>query len=186
MRFQPSLRGTLTLVRTNAFFLGGGKALVNAYYLTRRDLGVDVCLRHARCEHQLADGDAARRSSATRASPRRIRARAFVAASGGFQANLDWLRQYWGDAADNFLIRGTPYDQGRVLRDLLDQGAEAVGDPTQFHAVAIDARAPKFDGGIVHAAGLRALRHRRQPRRASASTTRARTSGRSATRSGGG
>src|SRR5262249_13638608 len=33
-RFQPSLRGTLNLSRTNAFFLGGGKALMNAYYAT--------------------------------------------------------------------------------------------------------------------------------------------------------
>jgi tricarballylate dehydrogenase len=32
---------------------------------------------------------------------------------------------------------------------LLDNGVEAVGDPTQCHAVAIDARAPKFDGGII-------------------------------------
>ena len=30
-RFQPALRGTLHLDRTNAFFLGGGKALVNSY-----------------------------------------------------------------------------------------------------------------------------------------------------------
>jgi tricarballylate dehydrogenase len=36
-----------------------------------------------------------------------------------------------------------------VLRSLLDNGAEPVGDPKQCHAVAIDARAPKFDGGIV-------------------------------------
>ncbi len=31
-RFQPALGGTLHLGRTNAFFLGGGKALMNAYY----------------------------------------------------------------------------------------------------------------------------------------------------------
>jgi tricarballylate dehydrogenase len=31
-RLQPSLRGTLHLGRTNAFFLGGGKALMNSYY----------------------------------------------------------------------------------------------------------------------------------------------------------
>jgi len=70
-------------------------------------------------------------------------------ASGGFQANLEWLKEYWGEAADNFLVRGTPYAMGRVLRSLLDQGVAAVGDPAQCHAVAIDARAPKFDGGIV-------------------------------------
>ncbi|MBV9251650.1 MAG: FAD-binding protein, partial [Acetobacteraceae bacterium] len=40
--FQPSLTGTLNLSRTNAFFLGGGKALVNAYYVTAEKLGVDI------------------------------------------------------------------------------------------------------------------------------------------------
>ncbi len=58
-------------------------------------------------------------------------------------------RTRWGPAAKNFLIRGTPYNRGVVLRDMLDQGADSVGDPTQCHAVAIDGRAPKFDGGIV-------------------------------------
>ena len=81
--------------------------------------------------------------------PETIRARCVVASSGGFQANLDWMREYWGDAVDNFVIRGTPYNRGRVLKNLLDQGVGAVGDPTQFHAVALDARAPKFDGGIT-------------------------------------
>src|SRR5437868_9963352 len=32
---------------------------------------------------------------------------------------------------------------------LLDKGVQDIGDPTQCHAVAIDARAPKFDGGII-------------------------------------
>src|SRR5260370_4513439 len=36
--FQPSLTGTLSLSRTNAFFLGGGKALLNAYYATAERL----------------------------------------------------------------------------------------------------------------------------------------------------
>jgi tricarballylate dehydrogenase len=36
-----------------------------------------------------------------------------------------------------------------VLKNLLSQGIAAVGDPAQCHAVAIDGRAPKFDGGIV-------------------------------------
>jgi tricarballylate dehydrogenase len=32
---------------------------------------------------------------------------------------------------------------------LLEAGAQQVGDPSQCHAIALDARAPKFDGGIV-------------------------------------
>ena len=51
--------------------------------------------------------------------------------------------------ADNFLIRGTPHNRGTILKLLLDKGVQPVGDPTQCHAVAIDARAPKFDGGII-------------------------------------
>ena len=48
-----------------------------------------------------------------------------------------------------FLIRGTDNNRGTVLRILLDAGVQAVGDPTQCHAVAIDARSPKYDGGII-------------------------------------
>jgi len=36
-----------------------------------------------------------------------------------------------------------------VLKSLLGQGVASVGDPTQCHAVAIDGRSPKFDGGIA-------------------------------------
>src|SRR5260370_5983674 len=42
VRFQPSLGGTLTLGRTNSFFLGGGRAMLNALYLTAERLGVEV------------------------------------------------------------------------------------------------------------------------------------------------
>jgi tricarballylate dehydrogenase len=78
-----------------------------------------------------------------------VRAATFVAACGGFESNIEWLKQYWGPAADNFLIRGTPNNRGTVLKMLLDRGVQETGDPTQCHAVAIDARAPKFDGGII-------------------------------------
>jgi tricarballylate dehydrogenase len=149
VRFQPSLSGTLSLSRTNAFFLGGGKALVNAYYNRCEDLGIDV-FYDAEVRHVHVEGDRFTHCVVTIAGERRdLAARAVVLASGGFQADLDWLTRAWGPAAANFLIRGTPYNRGVVLKDMLDQGAVSVGDPTQCHAVAIDGRAPKFDGGIV-------------------------------------
>jgi len=46
-------------------------------------------------------------------------------------------------------VRGTPHNMGAVLKLLLAAGAKRVGDPAQGHCVAIDARSPKFDGGIV-------------------------------------
>jgi tricarballylate dehydrogenase len=149
VRFQPSLTGTLNLSRTNAFFLGGGKALVNAYYLTAEDLGIDILYDTEVTELTLEDGFVTKAEIISKGFPGTVKAKCFVASAGGFQGNIDWLKQYWGDAAEQFLIRGTPYAKGRVLKGLLDQGVAPIGDPTQFHAVAIDARAPKFDGGIV-------------------------------------
>ena len=42
VRFQPPLGGTLSLGRTNAFFLGGGRAMLNALYITAARLGIEV------------------------------------------------------------------------------------------------------------------------------------------------
>jgi tricarballylate dehydrogenase len=149
VRFQPSLSGTLSLSRTNAFFLGGGKALVNAFYRTAESLGVDIRYE-AQVTHVALNGQRVEAVEYTaQGEQHTVHPKAVVVASGGFQGDLDWLARAWGEAARNFLIRGTPYNRGVVLRDLLDQGALSVGDPTQCHAVAIDGRAPKFDGGIV-------------------------------------
>jgi len=150
VRFQPPLPGTLSLSRTNAFFLGGGKALVNAYYRTAAELGVVV-----RYEAQVTDvpiNDSNEVSQVVYTwddGEHTAVASSVVVAAGGFQSDLEWLTRAWGPAAKNFLIRGTPYNRGVVLKNLLDQGAESVGDPTQCHCVAIDGRAPKYDGGIV-------------------------------------
>ena len=61
----------------------------------------------------------------------------------------DRLTDSWGPAAANFLIRGTPNNTGTILRCLMNNGIQTVGDAKQCHAVAIDARAPRFDGGII-------------------------------------
>ncbi len=165
VQFQPSLTGTLNLSRTNAFFLGGGKALVNAYYLTAERLGVDILYDSEVVALPMRDGAVRQVEITHKGFPCTVSARCVVAACGGFQANLDWMRQYWGDAVDNFVIRGTPFNRGRLLRNLLDQKVASVGDPTQCHAVALDARAPKFDGGITTRLDSRAVQHRGQPRR---------------------
>jgi tricarballylate dehydrogenase len=148
VRFQPSLGGTLQLSRTNAFFLGGGKALVNAYYRSAERLGVDVSYDTAVTGVDIADGRFRSARVIRDGIEHVVRARTVVAAAGGFESNLEWLKAAWGPIAENFLIRGTPYNTGRVLRMLMDAGAKTVGDATQGHCVAIDARAPKFDGGI--------------------------------------
>jgi len=149
VRFQPPLGGTLSLGKTNAFFLGGGRGALNALYRQAQALGVAVVYDTPVTAVTVENGFFMSATVRHEGRERSVRGRALVAACGGFEANIEWLKQYWGAAADNFLIRGTPYNKGAVLKMLLDAGVAAVGDPTQCHAVAIDARAPKFDGGIA-------------------------------------
>ncbi len=153
VRWQDPLRGTLHLSRTNRFMLGGGKALVNSYYQTAEAMGIHVEYETS-VEDIVLDGEervtgVVVEHGEDSGNREMILARAVVVTSGGFEANLDWLRRYWGDAVENYVIRGTPYNDGRVLANLLDKGAATAGDPKGFHAVALDARSPKFDGGIA-------------------------------------
>ncbi|HDR9371684.1 TPA: FAD-dependent tricarballylate dehydrogenase TcuA, partial [Burkholderia multivorans] len=150
VRFQPPLSGALHVARTNAFFMGGGKALVNAYYRSAEALGVEIRYDTPVDAIEL-DGS---RFVAARSGSRRFEAHACVLAAGGFESNREWLRDAWGQnargewPADNFLIRGTRFNQGVLLKHMRDAGADMIGDPSQSHCVAIDARAPLYDGGI--------------------------------------
>ncbi len=147
--FQPPLGGTLSLGKTNAFFLGGGRGMLNALYRQAEALGVTCVYDAMVTALRIEDGFFVSATIAHNGVEKQIRGKTLVAASGGFEANIEWLKEYWGDAADNFVIRGTPYNRGALLRMLLDKEVKPVGDPTQFHAVALDARSPKFDGGIA-------------------------------------
>ena len=147
VRWQRPLRGTLHLARSNLFMLGGGKAMMNAYYETASRLGVEIAYESEVHELQVRDGEFL--FACCKNASKEIVAKAIIVAAGGFEANIPWLKEYWGDAADNFIIRGTKHNQGRMLKELLRHGAKPVGDPRGCHAVALDARAPKFDGGIV-------------------------------------
>src|SRR6516225_9217793 len=56
VRFQPSLGGTLSLGRTNSFFLGGGRAMLNALYRTAERLGVEILYEAEVRDLDIADG----------------------------------------------------------------------------------------------------------------------------------
>jgi tricarballylate dehydrogenase len=56
VHFQPPLSGALHVARTNAFFMGGGKALVNAYFRSAERLGVQICYNAQVTDIELQDG----------------------------------------------------------------------------------------------------------------------------------
>jgi tricarballylate dehydrogenase len=123
--------------------------MLNALYLTAESLGVAIEYDAEIVDLEIDNGMFLSATVQQSGARHAIRAATFVAACGGFESNIEWLKQSWGPAAENFLIRGTPNNRGTVLKMLLERGVEEIGDPTQCHAVAIDARAPKYDGGII-------------------------------------
>ncbi len=58
----------------------------------------------------------------------RVEAKTCVLACGGFGSNLEWQREAWGQnergewTAENFLIRGTRFNQGVLLKFMIEQG----------------------------------------------------------------
>lgn len=150
IRWQQSLAGTLHLGRTNQFFLGGGKALLNSYYreIARRPT-ITVAYAAKVIELEMDGTRCAAVVVEVGGATYRVRLSVLICASGGFEANLDWLRRYWGSAVDNYIIRGTPYNDGHVLERLYANGAASAGKEQGFHAIAVDARSPRFDGGIA-------------------------------------
>lgn len=151
VNFQPPLSGALHVARTNAFFMGGGKALVNAYFRSAKNLGVDI-LYNTKITELIIENNVFKAVIAEDGT--RYEGASCVLAAGGFESNLAWLREAWGQnengewPADNFIIRGTRFNQGNLLKFMMDQGADIIGDPSQSHCVAVDARAPLYDGGI--------------------------------------
>src|SRR6202163_1171780 len=149
VRLQDPASGAMPYSRRTAFFLGGGKAMINALYATALRLGVTIGYDSEVVALGFDDDRGCKADIVHGGSIERVAATTMVLCSGGHQANLDWLRESFGAAADGFMIRGTPYVTGSVLRLLLDAGVRPVGDPSRCHMVAVDARGPKFDGGIV-------------------------------------
>ncbi len=123
--------------------------MINALYATALKLGVSIDYDSEVVALGFGDDRDCAADIVHDGKIERVAAKTLVLCTGGHQANLDWLRESFGAAADNFMIRGTPYATGAVLRLLLDAGAKPVGDPSRAHMVAVDARGPKFDGGIV-------------------------------------
>lgn len=195
VHFQPSLSGALQVARTNAFFMGGGKALVNSYFRSAERLGVKIRYNAQVTDIEMKGGEfvaayiGEREVDGQRLPAERIQAKACVLAAGGFESNREWLREAWGQnergewPSDNFLIRGTRFNTGVLLRRMQSLGADFIGDPTQAHMVAIDARAPCMT--VVSAPVSIAYRWAWWLiATANASMTRAKISGPSAMRSG--
>src|SRR5262249_6829193 len=95
VRSQASLHRSARPRRPHSLVPGGGRAMLNALYLTAESLGVEILYDAEVTDLHIEDGmflAAKLKQPVNGASD--IRAAALVAAAGGFEANIEWLREY--------------------------------------------------------------------------------------------
>ena len=113
------------LGRTNRWFLGGGKALLNTYYRTAQRMGISIRYDAMVEDLVIESGRFAGVALKGEASRELLRGRAVVVATGGFEANLEWLKRHWGAAAGHYSVRGRPCKYGRLTAYPRGTSAEA-------------------------------------------------------------
>ncbi|WP_107346553.1 FAD-dependent tricarballylate dehydrogenase TcuA [Rhodopseudomonas palustris] len=149
VHLQPPGTGVMPYSRRTAFPLGGGKAMINALYATADRLGIAISYDSEARSLLRAEDEGWTISVRSAGADDSIRTRSVVVCAGGPGADPAWLSDNFGSAAEGWMVRGTPYSDGRLLDLLIAAGGCAIGDPTTCHAVPVDARGPQFDGGIV-------------------------------------
>ena len=149
VHLQSPGTGVMPYSRRTAFPLGGGKAMINALYIAAERLGIVINYDSEVRSLLRNDDDGWTINVRSAATDRAISTRSVVVCAGGPGAAPAWLRENFGSAADGWMVRGTPYADGRLFDLLIAAGGSAIGDPTTCHAVPVDARGPQFDGGIV-------------------------------------
>lgn len=146
---QPWADGQIPWSRKTVFFLGGGKTLLNALYATAIGSGVDIIYDCEAVSLRFGTRNGHDVIVARGRQSECVTARSVITCSGGYQANFDRLQEYWGQAARDFIVRGSRYALGNILAQLWSAGAQETGHPADCHIIPVDARSPQFDGGII-------------------------------------
>jgi tricarballylate dehydrogenase len=123
--------------------VGGGKGLMTRHQQIAARLGVDV--RYERCAVALrrdGRGITGVHWAAPDGTSGLLPAAAVVLAAGGFEADASLRREYLGEGWQHAKVRGTPLNDGGMLRAAIDIGAAPAGDWSSAHSVAWDAGAP--------------------------------------------
>lgn len=122
--------------------VGGGVGLVTDHTRIAEELGTEV--RYGVDVHQLLlDGDRVIGVSGYDADGERVefRAESVVLAAGGFESSPEMRREHLGEGWQNAVVRGTPYNTGRMIEAALAIGADRGGDWSTAHSVQWDAEA---------------------------------------------
>ncbi|UUT34675.1 FAD-dependent tricarballylate dehydrogenase TcuA [Microbacterium elymi] len=122
--------------------LGGGEGLITDHTHVARELGAEVRYGVDADELLVEDGHVIGVAATTVDGDRiRLRAKSVVLAAGGFEADPEMRRRHLGHGWENAVVRGTPYNTGKMIRAALAIGASRGGDWSTAHSVQWDAEA---------------------------------------------
>lgn len=122
--------------------VGGGEGLIADHSRVAAELGTEV--RYGVDVHQLLrEGDRVIGVAGYDADGERVefRAESVVLAAGGFESSPEMRRTHLGEGWQNAVVRGTPYNTGRMIKAALAIGADHGGDWSTAHSVQWDAEA---------------------------------------------
>ena len=71
--------------------------MLNALYNTAARIGVDVLYEAEVTSMEIDNGMFVSATARIGGTDETVRAGALVAAAGGFESNIEWLKEYWGD-----------------------------------------------------------------------------------------
>ncbi|EKN67908.1 FAD-dependent tricarballylate dehydrogenase TcuA [Schinkia azotoformans] len=124
--------------------VGGGPKLIETLHKTAEEEGVKI-LYDAEATSILHNDDTiCGVELKIKGKTVRIKSKAVVLASGGFQANTEMRTRYLGAGWELAKVRGTRYNTGEGIQMALAVGARSYGHWSGCHAVSWDYSAPEF------------------------------------------
>jgi tricarballylate dehydrogenase len=119
--------------------VGGGEGMIEDHTRVALESGVDIRYGHRGTE-LITEGE---RVVGVRAQGPdgevEVRAESVILTAGGFESNAALREEYLGQGWEHAKVRGTPYNQGDMLRAGLAVGAGRGGDWNSCHSVQWDA-----------------------------------------------
>lgn len=123
--------------------VGGGEGLIADHTRVAQENGIEILYGHRAIELITENGKVVGVRAESREGPVEIRSESVVMTAGGFEANPEWRREHLGEGWENAKVRGTPYNQGDMIKAALSIGAEKGGDFGSCHSVQWDAFTPQ-------------------------------------------
>lgn len=123
--------------------VGGGEGLIADHTRVAQENGIEILYGHRATELITEDGKVVGVRAESPEGPVEIRSESVVMTAGGFESNPEWRREHLGEGWENAKVRGTPYNQGDMIKAALNIGAARGGDFGSCHSVQWDAFTPQ-------------------------------------------